>query len=70
VIFDATRKHTISSKTHHMRVDFSMFEGIEVTGMPEVVLSRGRVVVDHDKFLGRAGQGEFLRRSTYSQISA
>jgi len=67
VIFDPTRKHTISAKTHHMRVDYSMFEGIEVTGMPDVVLSRGRVVVEREKFLGRAGQGEFLKRSTYTQ---
>jgi dihydropyrimidinase len=69
VIFDPTRKHTISAKTHHMRVDYSMFEGIQVTGMPDVVLSRGRVVVEADKFLGRAGQGEFLRRATYAQVN-
>jgi len=67
VIFDPQRKHTISAKTHHMRVDYSMFEGIQVTGMPDVVLSRGRVVVEGDKFLGRAGAGEFVRRSLYSQ---
>jgi dihydropyrimidinase len=65
VIFNPTRKHTISAATHHMRVDYSMFEGIEVTGMPDVVLSRGRVVVEADKFLGRAGAGEFLKRATY-----
>jgi dihydropyrimidinase len=69
VIFDPRRKHTISAATHHMRVDYSMFEGIQVTGMPDVVLSRGRVVVQDDKFLGRAGQGEFLRRATYAQIN-
>jgi dihydropyrimidinase len=46
-----------------------MFEGIEVTGMPDIVLSHGRVVVQDDKFLGRAGQGEFLRRATYSQVN-
>jgi dihydropyrimidinase len=68
VIFDPKRKHTISAKTHHMRVDYSMFEGIQVAGMPDVVLSRGRVVVDGEKFLGRAGQGEFLRRATYVQL--
>jgi len=67
VIFDPQRKHTISAKTHHMRVDYSMFEGIEVTGTPQTVLSRGRVLVDGDKFLGRAGSGQFLRRSTYTQ---
>jgi dihydropyrimidinase len=69
VIFNPHRKHTISAKTHHMRVDYSMFEGIEVTGMPDLVLSRGRVVIEGDRFLGRAGQGEFLRRSTYSQVN-
>ena len=69
VIFDPTRKHTISAKTHHMRVDYSMFEGIEVTGMPVAVLSRGRIVVEGDKFLGKAGQGEFLKRSTYAQVN-
>src|SRR5271167_2176383 len=67
VIFNPTRKHTISAKTHHMRVDYSMFEGIEVTGVSETVLSKGRVVVDGDKFLGRAGAGEFLKRALYSQ---
>jgi dihydropyrimidinase len=67
VIFDPERKHTISAKTHHMRVDYSMFEGIEVTGMPAVVLSRGRVVIEDNKFLGRAGAGEFLKRALYSQ---
>jgi dihydropyrimidinase len=69
VIFDPKRKHTISAKTHHMRVDYSMFEGIQVTGMPDVVLSRGQIVVEGDKFLGRAGQGQFLRRATYAQMS-
>src|ERR1700721_2274540 len=67
VVFDPDRKHTISAKTHHMRVDYSMFEGIEVTGMPDVVLSRGRVIVEAEKFLGRPGAGEFLKRSTYTQ---
>jgi dihydropyrimidinase len=69
VIFDPKRKHTISVATHHMRVDYSMFEGIQVTGMADVVLSRGRVVVDGDKFLGKTGQGEFLRRATYAQVN-
>jgi dihydropyrimidinase len=67
VIFDPERKHTISAKTHHMRVDYSMFEGIQVTGMPSLVLSRGQVVVENDKFLGRPGAGQFVKRSTYSQ---
>ena len=67
VLWDPVAAHTISAATHHMRVDYSMFEGIVVTGMPDAVLSRGRVVVENDKFLGRAGAGEFLKRALYSQ---
>jgi len=46
-----------------------MFEGIQVTGMADMVLSRGKVIVEGEKFLGRAGQGQFLRRSTYAQVN-
>jgi len=66
VIFDPNAEHVISAKTHHMRVDYSMFEGIRVKGMPRTVLSRGRVIVDNGTFIGRVGAGEFLRRKTYS----
>jgi len=49
-------------------VDYSMFEGIKVTGMPDVVLSRGRVLVEGDKFFGRPGQGEFIKRGACPAI--
>jgi len=68
VIFDPRREHTISAATHHMRVDYSMFEGIKVTGMPDAVLSRGRVLVEDDEFKGAPGSGQFLKRGTYSGI--
>jgi dihydropyrimidinase len=64
VIFDPRREHTISASTHHMRVDYSMFEGIKVTGMPVTVLSRGEVIIDQDRCHARPGRGEFLRRGT------
>jgi dihydropyrimidinase len=51
-----------------MRVDYSMFEGITVTGMPDVVMSRGRVLVEGDQFRGKAGSGNFLKRAAYSGI--
>src|SRR5216683_4054078 len=66
VIWDPNAEHEISAKTHHMRVDYSMFEGFRVKGVTKTVLSRGRVIVDDGKFMGRAGSGEFLRRRTYS----
>jgi dihydropyrimidinase len=65
VIFDPNEEQVLSAKTHHMRVDYSMFEGIKVKGVAKIVLSRGRVLVENGKFTGRAGAGEFLRRKTY-----
>src|SRR5690349_5510476 len=68
VIFDPNREHTISAKTHHMRVDYSMFEGVKVKGMPDVVMSRGQVLVEGDNFHGKPGQGSFLKRAVYSGV--
>jgi len=68
VIFNPNQEETISAKTHHMRVDYSMFEGIRIKGVPLSVLSRGRTVIDSGKFVGRPGSGQFLRRQTYAGI--
>lgn len=68
IVFDPNFEQTISVKTHHMRVDYSMFEGIRTKGAPTVVLSRGRVVIENNLFVGRAGAGQFLRRQTYTGL--
>ncbi|MFI5127555.1 MAG: dihydropyrimidinase [Candidatus Acidiferrales bacterium] len=68
VIFDPNREEIISAKTHHMRVDYSMFEGIHTMGAPKTVFSRGKAVIDAGKFVGRPGAGQFIRRQTYSRI--
>jgi dihydropyrimidinase len=62
VIYDPARQHTISASTHHMAVDYSCYEGREVTGGSDVVLSRGKIVVDGDEWLGARGDGRFLKR--------
>jgi dihydropyrimidinase len=63
VIWDPKAQYTISAKTHHMRVDYSMFEGFQVRGNARKVIARGEVIVDGDRFLGRAGRGTFLKRA-------
>jgi len=63
VVYDPNARHTISATTHHMDVDYSTYEGWEVTGQVETVLSRGKVIVDGDEWLGGAGDGRFLKRS-------
>ncbi len=68
VIFDPNHEETISATSHHMRIDYSMFEGIRVKGVPRQVLVGGKVVIDRGKFVGRPGQGQFLKRKTYSGL--
>ena len=63
VVWDPRAEHLISAKTHHMRVDYSMFEGFQVTGNAKTVLSRGEVIVDNGSFLGKAGRGQYLKRA-------
>ena len=64
VIYDPNRRRTISAKTHHMDVDYSVYEGREVQGASDVVLSRGSVIVRNGEFTGRKGHGRFIKRST------
>jgi len=68
VIFDANEQQTISVATHHMRVDYSMFEGTRVKGVTKTVLSRGNVIIDNGKFVGRVGAGQFLKRENPARI--
>jgi dihydropyrimidinase len=63
VVWDPEREYTWSAATHHMRVDYNPYEGRVVKGAPELVLSRGRPVVEAGRFVGRAGAGRFLKRS-------
>jgi dihydropyrimidinase len=66
VIFDPNREQTISAATHQMRVDYSAYEGWKVKGVTEVVLSRGRVIVEKGEWKGKAGDGRFLRRGSFA----
>ncbi len=68
ILFDPNKEETISAKTHHMKVDYSMFEGIRVKGVPRQVLVGGRLVIDNGKFVGKPGQGQFLKRQPYSGL--
>src|SRR6476620_5528866 len=63
VIFDPEKKTRLSVKTLHMKVDYNPYEGREVTGATETVISRGKVIVDNGAFTGRAGMGSFIRRA-------
>ncbi|MDI5976603.1 dihydropyrimidinase [Amycolatopsis magusensis] len=69
VIYDPKAKQTLSAETHHMNVDYSAYEGFELTGRVETVLSRGSVVVSAAGFTGSTTHGRFLERDLNQYLS-
>jgi dihydropyrimidinase len=63
VIFDPHEKHTLSAQTHHMNVDYSGYEGWQLTGKVKTVLLRGQVAIDNGKCLLQKGYGKFIKRN-------
>lgn len=68
LVWDPEATHTISAKTHHMRVDYNVYEGMTVKGKPVQVYQRGVKLVDGDQWLGKKGQGQFIRRSPHAPV--
>jgi dihydropyrimidinase len=68
VVYDPAGRTTISVNTHHMNMDYSAYEGFEVEGKVDTVLSRGSVVLADGEFTGRAGHGQYLRRGLSSYL--
>lgn len=64
VVYDPHARQTLSASTHHMNVDYSAYEGKQITGQVETVLSRGETVIERRKFTGRAGHGRYVPRTT------
>ncbi|MEM9565778.1 MAG: dihydropyrimidinase [Actinomycetota bacterium] len=63
VLYDPDATWTISVDNHHMNMDYSAYEGIEIRGRVDTVLSRGEVIIENGSYNGRAGHGRYLRRS-------
>jgi dihydropyrimidinase len=66
VVWDPNKKFELSHKNLHMRADYAPFEGKTVIGAPSHVLSRGELLVEHDKTLSKKGRGRFVRRGTFA----
>jgi dihydropyrimidinase len=62
VLFDPAERWTIRAAEHHSRVDYSLYEGRELTGRVKKVFARGECIVDGTRWLGREGMGQYLRR--------
>ncbi|PID57002.1 dihydropyrimidinase [candidate division KSB3 bacterium] len=62
LIVDPSKDRLISAATHHSAVDYSLYEGMRVRGIPELVTLRGKVIVEHGSFIGDEGGGRFILR--------
>jgi dihydropyrimidinase len=67
VVFDPEKQATISASTHHSKCDYNLYEGTEVTGSPEIVLLRGKVLVEGDELVAEPGVGQFLKRARFGE---
>ncbi|PRD41647.1 dihydropyrimidinase [Phyllobacterium phragmitis] len=66
VIWDPEAKKTISARTQKSAIDYNVFEGIEVTGLPRMTLSRGRIAYRDGEVLAQTGDGRFVERAPHS----
>ena len=63
VIWDPHKKVKYGLAHSHQRTDYNLYEGWELTGYPEKVFLRGKLIVDGEQWLGKAGDGQFLKRA-------
>jgi dihydropyrimidinase len=67
VVWDPEGTRLISAETHHQKIDFNIYEGMEVTGVPAVTLSRGRVVWKDGQVNAERGSGQYVDRPCFPE---
>jgi dihydropyrimidinase len=68
LVWDPEKSHTIRASTHHMRVDYNLYEGMTVRGKPEKVYQRGKLLVDGDSWHGTNGGGQYIHRKPHAPV--
>jgi dihydropyrimidinase len=68
VVWDPAASKTISASTHKANIDFNVYEGLEVTGLPAVTISQGRVVYENGQLNVQRGQGRYIKRPTFPPV--
>jgi dihydropyrimidinase len=69
VVWDPKRTKTISSNNQQSVIDYNVFEGVEVKGLPRFVLSRGELVIEESAVHARPGHGEFVAREPFQAVN-
>ncbi len=62
VLFDPHKQVTYSAETLHSNLSYTPYQGITVTGVPVMTISRGEVIVENEQFVGARGRGRFVKR--------
>ena len=63
VLFDPEKERVLTHKDMHSAVDYTCYEGMTVKGDIDLVMQRGKVIVKENVFLGKKGDGRYLKRS-------
>jgi dihydropyrimidinase len=70
VVWDPAKEKKITAKKQQSVIDYNVFEGMKVKGLPRFVLTRGRLVIDEGKVDVKPGQGEFVGRKPNAAANA
>jgi dihydropyrimidinase len=68
VVWDPKGTRTISARTHHQNVDFSIFEGMEVTGVPSHTVASGKLVYAKGEVRAVKGAGRYIKRPPFPSM--
>jgi dihydropyrimidinase len=68
LIWDPDKRLNYGVAYSHHRTDYNLFEGWPLTGFPEKVFLRGKMIVDGDRWMGRPGEGKFLKREAGAPV--
>ena len=69
VVVDPAREKTISHSAQQSAIDYNVFEGIEVKGLPKYVLTRGEIAVENFEVKAKPGHGQFVAREPHQAVS-
>jgi dihydropyrimidinase len=68
VIWDPNLEMTYGIDHAQHRTDYNLYEGWELKGYPEKVFLRGNLIVDEEKWYGKAGDGQFIKRKSGAEV--
>jgi dihydropyrimidinase len=68
VIWNPDRELIYGVEVAKHRTDYNLYEGWKLQGFPEKVFLRGDLIVDGERWLGKAGMGKFIRRDPFAEV--